>query len=178
MYFIRLLLGGLSPGDERQRRNRQLPASFFWALVETSGLEPPDPLLAKQVLYQLSYVPLFTCGNTLQTGCTAKIQQMTSSRTQAENGAHRRDITKVSEQVIATSVGDLEVALVEFEWSLNAANRSPRTVETYGEATPARLRAGSETLDELLDEVSLVAVGSSGSRVHPRVLHGDSGLLR
>jgi site-specific recombinase XerD len=41
---------------------------------------------------------------------------------------------QVSEQVIASSVGDLEAALTEFEWSLKAANRSPRTVETYGEA--------------------------------------------
>ena len=35
---------------------------------------------------------------------------------------------------MGTSVGDLEAALIQFQWSLKAQNRSPRTVETYSEA--------------------------------------------
>jgi hypothetical protein len=37
-----------------------------------------DPLLAKQVLYQLSYVPLFTWGNAKPRPCTPLLQLITS----------------------------------------------------------------------------------------------------
>jgi hypothetical protein len=35
-----------------------------------------DPLLAKQVLYQLSYVPLLTCGNTSNRPCAPPVEQI------------------------------------------------------------------------------------------------------
>jgi site-specific recombinase XerD len=37
-------------------------------------------------------------------------------------------------QVMAPSVGDLEAALVQFQWALKAQNKSVKTVETYSEA--------------------------------------------
>jgi hypothetical protein len=44
-----------------------------------------DPLLAKQVLYQLSYVPVGTCGNVEPRPCTQHRQRMTSQH--LTNGA-------------------------------------------------------------------------------------------
>src|SRR5207302_525050 len=77
-----------------------------------------DPLLAKQVLYQLSYVPVLTCGDTLSRCRTPFVQRIICP-------------VKSTSAVTGTSVEELTNSFIR---SLRAENKSPRTVETYGEA--------------------------------------------
>jgi hypothetical protein len=62
-----------------------------------------DPLLAKQVLYQLSYVPLFACGDSDPRRCTRLRQRITSQH--LTNRAEMRD----ADMSVSTgqSVGDV-----------------------------------------------------------------------
>ncbi len=65
MYFVSLMrLPGLEPGTSTLsvlRSNQLSYRRVFLSLFEEHGgkeIRTPDPLLAKQMLYQLSYAPL------------------------------------------------------------------------------------------------------------------------
>jgi hypothetical protein len=97
-----------------------------------------DPLLAKQVLYQLSYVPMFTCGNAEPRACTPLRQWMTSQH--PTDGAEMRDAdTTVS---TGQSVGDVRTMVASFRHHLRAGRQ--RMVQTYFEA-PRQLAGSSST---------------------------------
>jgi Phage integrase, N-terminal SAM-like domain len=90
-----------------------------------------DPLLAKQVLYQLSYVPLFTWGNAKPRPCTPLLQLKTLQHLIADGAGMRDESTSVS---TGQSVGDVRTMVASFRRHLRAGNLSERTIETYLEA--------------------------------------------
>jgi hypothetical protein len=118
-----VVLGGRA--DPRARADRRSLGKFDRALDggDLDGgderTRTADPLLAKQVLYQLSYVPVLTCGNRLRFLRTPLAEQMI-----------RRVMSRV-EQVMGISVQDLSASFLR---SLRAENKSRRTVETYSPA--------------------------------------------
>jgi hypothetical protein len=89
-----------------------------------------DPLLAKQVLYRLSYVPAFACGNTKLRPCTPLPQLITLL--QPIDGAEmRNEGTSVS---TGQSVGDVRTMVASFKRHVRAGNVSERTIQTRLEA--------------------------------------------
>jgi hypothetical protein len=62
-----------------------------------------DPLLAKQVLYQLSYVPLFACGDSESRPCTRLRQWITSQHLNDRAEMRDADMSVSTTQ----SVGDV-----------------------------------------------------------------------
>jgi hypothetical protein len=90
-----------------------------------------DPLLAKQVLFRLSYVPLIVEDlGVYQTHpknilSTALVEHMLAGENE---GGYR-----------VSSVGDVELLVKSFERYLRAENKSARTVQTYGgDSRPVR----------------------------------------
>ncbi len=76
------------------------------------------------MLYQLSYVPVVTCGNAPVGGRTPFVQRIIHP-------------VKTTAQAMGTSVEELTASFIR---SLRAENKSPRTIETYGEACRAFAR--------------------------------------
>jgi hypothetical protein len=81
-----------------------------------------DPLLAKQVLYQLSYVPGLTCGDAV-TPRRSPLPQVVMVDVQAAQGERHLD-----------DLSSLQNLLHSFQRSMRATNLSPRTIATYSEA--------------------------------------------
>jgi site-specific recombinase XerD len=80
------------------------------------------------VLFQLSYVPVVTCVNTFSRRRTPLVQRIIRP-------------VKTASEVTGTSLEDLTASFIR---SLRAENKSPRTVETYGEACRAFTRFAAE----------------------------------
>jgi hypothetical protein len=84
-----------------------------------------DPLLAKQVLYQLSYVPVSTCGNVEPRPCTAPRKRMTSQHLTDGAGASRGH-----ERFHGASVGDVRTMVASFRRHLlRAGSIRERTIQ-------------------------------------------------
>ena len=88
-----------------------------------------DPLLAKQVLYQLSYVPALTGADDPPLTHTASADHNPPPARRAE--AVSSSAARTTAPVIGTSVEDL---IARFLRSLRAENTPPRTVGTHGQA--------------------------------------------
>src|SRR4029077_224468 len=78
----------------------------------------------------------------------------TSGRTQAENGAHRRDITKVSEQVIAYKCRRPRGRLGRVRVVPQGSKQEPSNGRDLRRGGPCTPESGPQTQDELLHEVS------------------------
>jgi hypothetical protein len=132
-----------------------------------------DPLLAKQVLFRLSYVPLISW---IELGfyqihpknipSTPLVEHMLASENE---GGYR-----------VSRVGDLERLVKSFERHLRAENKSARTVQTYGEAVGqfvcyAALEGVTEFEDIAQDELWVVRQQRPG--IAPPPITGDTDLV-
>jgi hypothetical protein len=102
-----------------------------------------DPLLAKQVLYQLSYVPVSTCGNVEPRPCTAPRKRMTSQHLTDGAGASRGH-----ERFHGASVGDVRTMVASFPSSPSSSRQHPRA----DDPGPTSRRVGSSPASSSTNE--------------------------